>query len=430
LQTIQPKVFYSLNPKQFMVPASNNKLITSSALFALTNVSTFTYKTPIYISESTGSTPDNICVKGKGDPSISYGVLSEASSRIRSMKVFNINSIVLDQSFFYGAGDPFPSSWEWEDLQADYGAQPRSLVVNENAVTVTVVPGPTVGSKVSLRFLTPAEKSVVRVINNAITLTANATATLQLYYPLGSDIMVVEGGLPLGSPPSTNPMGIVNSTYHFSKMFHYALETNGVYVHVADGQSGKCDDPEKWKPLIEIESKPLSLLMNYTLQISDNLYAEIFLRTTGAFFASKQNSTGSTMFDGIAKTRAVLAGLGVNVDNFIQADGSGLSRHNMVSAQAFVELLDAMFHHPHGDLYRSFLPRLDYRFNGTPAQGKVWAKTGSMTGVRSLSGYVKNDNFPGGFLVFSSIANGNPSASVVDKGVDQIVIFLAQALPC
>jgi len=71
------------------------------------------------------------------------------------------------------------------------------------------------------------------------------------------------------------------------------------------------------------------------------------------------------------------------------------------------------------------------RFINTPAVGKVWAKTGSMSGVSSLSGYVINERFAEQFLLFSIIVNGNPHAgSVATAGIDDLVVFLAEALPC
>merc|ERR1712232_869316 len=124
--------------------------------------------------------------------------------------------------------------------------------------------------------------------------------------------------------------------------------------------------------------------------------------------------------------------MGVDISTFVQDDGSGLSRHNLISPRAMVDVLEMMDNTEKGPIYRSFLPvagesgTLSSRFQGTTAQGKVEAKTGTMSGVSSLSGYVdESDEFPQ--IVFSILTNfSDQSASVVREGIDQIVVLLSQ----
>jgi serine-type D-Ala-D-Ala carboxypeptidase/endopeptidase (penicillin-binding protein 4) len=121
--------------------------------------------------------------------------------------------------------------------------------------------------------------------------------------------------------------------------------------------------------------------------------------------------------------------LGVSADGFVQVDGSGLSRHNLVSPHSLVQVFEGMLNQTDSAVFTSLLPvggesgTLTHRFVGTPGQGKVHAKTGTMTGVNALSGYVDNAHFDA--LVFSIVVNTcQLHASSVRSGMDDIVNLL------
>ncbi len=189
-------------------------------------------------------------------------------------------------------------------------------------------------------------------------------------------------------------------------------------------------------PLGEVElasviSPPLSSLIFETNQESDNAYAEAILKTLGRL--QNPNSPDSTT-SGIAAVRSILTDLGVNPNRYRMVDGSGLADRNRASAEAFVQTLQAMAERPDADIFRRSLAvggvsgTLSNRFRNTPAQGIVSAKTGTISGVVALSGYVTPQNYSP--IVFSILVNSGNSASTVRASVDSLVIALTRLRNC
>jgi len=160
--------------------------------------------------------------------------------------------------------------------------------------------------------------------------------------------------------------------------------------------------------------------MNYTLQVSDNLFAETFLRLLGDNGILSQSL-------GIKKVREILTSGNVKGDSFFQRDGSGLSRQNLLSPEGIIDTFKLMKKSQYGAMYKTFLPvggrsgTLVNRFVGTVGEGRVHAKTGSVEGANSLSGYV---DYGPGFL-FSILSNGALSSpSIVRNAIDNMVLAL------
>ena len=183
--------------------------------------------------------------------------------------------------------------------------------------------------------------------------------------------------------------------------------------------------------LAAVVSPPLSSLIFETNQESDNAYAEAILKTLGRL----QDPTGfDSTKSGVAAVRSILTDLGVNPARYSMVDGSGLADRNRASAEAFVQTLQAMAQRPDADIFRRSLAvagisgTLSNRFRNTPAQGIVSAKTGTISGVVALSGYVS----PPGYapIVFSIIVNSGSSASTVRASIDSLVVALTRLRNC
>ena len=164
---------------------------------------------------------------------------------------------------------------------------------------------------------------------------------------------------------------------------------------------------------------------------SNNLYAEALLRTLG----SKVNSLDSNSQTGLIAAKQALTNLGVDPKGYVMADGSGLSRHNLVSPDAIAQTLSAMSSSQYATVYRASLPvagvsgTLLNRLKNTPAQGVVSAKTGTMSGVLALSGYINAPNYEP--LVFSIIINqSNQSSATIRQAVDEVVLLLVSLRRC
>jgi serine-type D-Ala-D-Ala carboxypeptidase/endopeptidase (penicillin-binding protein 4) len=182
-----------------------------------------------------------------------------------------------------------------------------------------------------------------------------------------------------------------------------------------------------------VESPPLSELLAETNLNSNNLYAEALLRALAVEKTKIKNQTSADI--GLEVVKASLTKLGINPANYVLVDGSGLSRRNLVTPEAYVQTLRGMARTPAASIYRASLPvagksgTLKGRFQGTPAEGIVQAKTGTLTGVVSLSGYVNAPKYEP--LVFSIIVNqSQQSATVMRQAIDEIVVLLAQLQRC
>ncbi len=176
---------------------------------------------------------------------------------------------------------------------------------------------------------------------------------------------------------------------------------------------------QKLSPQSKIRSRSLQDWITVTNVRSNNYYANVLLSHIG----------------GAAAAKSALAQMGVNPNTFRQADGSGLSRRNVATPRSLITTLRAMYYAPDKDVFHSSLPvagmsgTLRNRMKGTPAQGTVYAKTGTLRGVRALSGYMNHAHF--GKVVFSILVN-NPrvSGSSLVRSIDNIVLQISTIQPC
>ena len=187
--------------------------------------------------------------------------------------------------------------------------------------------------------------------------------------------------------------------------------------------------------LIEIaslQSPPLSLVAAQTLKPSQNLYTELILRTLGRVVpqVTTTNTVRTSEEAGLEIVKAFLRESGVNPTVLALTDGSGLSRNDMVTAEATIQLLTYMSRHRHAGVFRDALPiagvdgTLRSRMRGTTAENNVRAKTGSLSSAASLSGYLTTAG--GENLVFSIMVNNYPSETDVRSiCIDPIAVLLA-----
>jgi D-alanyl-D-alanine carboxypeptidase/D-alanyl-D-alanine-endopeptidase (penicillin-binding protein 4) len=248
---------------------------------------------------------------------------------------------------------------------------------------------------------------------------------------LGKPILRVEGQLRVGAEPESAAIAVLNPAENFLRYFQQALLAQKIRVT----RISLAPSPTTMQELelAAVTSPPLSTLLVETNQESNNLYAEALLRSLGA--TQTPASTESAAETGLAALKVTLTELGVNPQSYILVDGSGLSRHNLVSPEALVQTLQAIARSPEAAVYRASLPvggvsgTLQNRFQGTPAQGILQAKTGTLSGVGALSGYLNAPNYQP--LVFSIIVNqSDQPASVLRQAIDEIALLLTRLRRC
>ncbi len=427
---------YSINAGKLLMPASNMKIVTLAAAAARLGWD-FTYRTTLYASGPirNGVLEGDLVVVGSGDPSIgaidgsSEQLFTAWADRLKALGVRRIEGrIVGDDDAFEDQALGF--GWSWDDLAEDYAAGVSALQFNENAVRVTVAPGPSAGDYAAISA-DPAGAGI-DIVNDVRTVASGGTRSIAASRLPGRQRLELRGTLPLDASPATLTVSVDNPTLFFVQAMRRALIDRGVDVR---GDAIDIDDlhPKPGHdPSTEIavhRSPPLATLAVRLMKISQNQYAETLLKTIAA---ADRPDGAATALDGRLAAQKVFEEWGIDSGSLIQRDGSGLSRYDYVTADALATMLERLYGDEKGrEAFIASLPgagetgTLGNRFKGTPAEGNVRAKTGSMSNVRALSGYVNTAE--GEPLVFAILANNFDSPpAVINDATDAIVIRLAQ----
>jgi D-alanyl-D-alanine carboxypeptidase/D-alanyl-D-alanine-endopeptidase (penicillin-binding protein 4) len=468
------RVLFEEDAEKLLVPASNMKLYTVAA--ALDRLGPeFHFTTSVYAREAPdkkGKLRGDLIVYGRGDPTFAtrfngvgntdyYKGIDDLAARIAAAGVKQVEGdIVGDESYF--TGPPRGASWEWDDLQWYYGADVSALTVNDNALDLTVKPGAKVGDPCVVsagpdiaRIINTGARQLsgsaplpasfaaggdsnsapLTIINNTTTTTRASKRELVVDRPLGQNGLVVSGSLPVDDPPYTASVSVPRPAYAFVTMLRTALERRGVTVRGrttvvnADARKSAPLDMTKLVEIAKRESPPFSEIAAHTLKPSQNLYTELILRTLGKQFPST-DPTLTTAQAGTSVVRAFLNEAGVANSHLALVDGSGLARQNLITAEATVQLLAYMSRHRYAAVWRDAQPvagvdgTLRGRMRGTVAAGNLRAKTGTLSNVSGLSGYVTSA--AGEHLAFSMLVNHYPDDQPPRQSyMDTIAVLLA-----
>ncbi|HEX7723914.1 MAG TPA: D-alanyl-D-alanine carboxypeptidase/D-alanyl-D-alanine-endopeptidase [Pyrinomonadaceae bacterium] len=451
------QTIFEQSANKFVRPASNMKLYTVATAFDRLTPD-FHFITSVYAKEKpnkSGVISDFLGVKGTGDPSIAarfnngdyFKGINDLADRIVAAGVKRIKGdLVGDESYFKGS--PVGSGWEWEDLTWSYGAQISALSINDNAIDLNIKPGTTVGAPVSI-VTGPPNASFITIANHATTSPKGLRSDLQIYRGLGSNTLEISGSLPIGDAGFVGGVAIPDPALAFVSMLRDALIKRGVKI---DGQVRTVSSQsferlpylERVQPagvaveIASMPSPPFSIIAAQTLKPSQNQYTEIILRALGEWARSDLSPTRDYAQDvpknseeaGLGVVKKFLRQAGIGENDVALNDGSGLSRNDLITANTTVQLLTFMSRHKYFAQFRDALPiagvdgTLRTRMRGTPAEGNVRAKTGSLSSVASLSGYVTTA--AGEHLVFSMMLNNYPDAAAVRRdSMDAIAILLA-----
>lgn len=446
-------VVFEQDANKFVRPASNMKLYTVAAAFDRLTPD-YHFLTSVYAKEKPdgGKIKGDLIIYGRGDPSFAarfnngdyFKGINDLADRIVAAGVKRVKGdLVGDESYLNGA--PLGSGWEWGDLQWSYGAPVSALTVNDNAIDLTVKPGEKVGAPVVVTT-GPPSSTFMAISSRATTSARGSKSELQLYRGVGANTLEITGSLPLGDNGFTGTVAIPNPALAFVSMLREALIKRGVKIdgrtRTVDARSGASIVPNPLLVTVQptnmpppplpfeiasMQSPPFNLIAAHTLKPSQNLYTELILRTLGT---PRISSTQTNEEAGLIIVRNFLKQAGVPESDLALNDGSGLSRNDMITANATVQLLTFMSKHKYFAQFRDALPiagvdgTLRTRMKGTPAEGNLRAKTGSLSSVASLSGYVTTA--AGEHLAFSMMLNNYPDASLVRRdSIDAIAVLLA-----
>ncbi|PSP15823.1 MAG: D-alanyl-D-alanine carboxypeptidase/D-alanyl-D-alanine-endopeptidase [Cyanobacteria bacterium QS_8_64_29] len=412
------RTLYARHPRQYFTPASNAKLLTTAAALRELGGS-FRFQTPAY---ATGSPPElaTLRIFGRWDPSLKTRDLERLAQQLARQGVRRIERAIADRGGT--PGPTVPPTWAWEDAYAAYGAIPDPFMLNGNAAPLQLQPRQ-LGQPLRLRWRDPVAARQWDLRNRSLTVAAGSTPAINMTGRLGTPVLRVGGQLPADAESQTWQLSVPQPGRYWVQTLQSALRDRGIAVGQASVASSR---PPERDPLATLSSPPLAELVATTNRQSNNLYAEALFRKLGARSVA---TTGSRAIE------QVLSEIGVPRESYALTDGSGLSRHNRISPQALVATLRQMAQTPQASVYRDSLAvagrsgTLQERLQGTAAAGRLQGKTGTMTGVSALSGYLETGEAP--TLTFAILLNrSGRNVPTMRAAIDRIVQRLARWPAC
>ncbi|MDD8019058.1 MAG: D-alanyl-D-alanine carboxypeptidase/D-alanyl-D-alanine-endopeptidase [Bacteroidota bacterium] len=389
------EVLYERNSKKLMRPASNLKLLTSSTALCVLG-GNFSIPTKIlYDGEIRDSVLiGNLYVKGYGDPDFMPQHFVPLVSEIKKLGIHKISgNLVGDTTYFdekrWGVG------WMWDDEPSDYSAFNSPLTISRNCVQVNVHAGQKIGDTVAVDTDPPTK--FVTVENMAVTDTSN---TLEISRKLDEqiNIVTVKGTKKLDTLSRKELVSVRHPELYFLTLLKEELNRQQIDI---SGNIQFSNIPATATSIAQ-HSQPIDSMIIFLNKESDNLSAENTLKILGA---EKFGVPGTTEH-GISMVKQTMSSFGIDTTKFLMVDGSGVSHYNLVTADMYITLLKEMYKKKElFNLFFNSLPNagidgtLEDRMKHTSAENNLHAKTGTISGVSSLSGYVRTAE--GEMLAFS-----------------------------
>jgi len=420
---------FDLNARTLFVPASIAKLVSVATAAEAVG---WDYRFPTTLlatgSISQGTLSGDLVIVGSGDPSIGGrggADLSEFVAAVRAAGVTRIEGRIVGDDD--GLEEPRPQlAWAWDDIGYPAGALFGALNFAENRTVVSVAPGRVVGGPATVAG---DSRAVGRpIINRTVTAPVGTAAMMWPEQRPGEPSLTIAGSIPLDAPAMQLGVSAGNPTRWFADVLRARLIEDGVEII---GEAVDIDDlappPDRHgaTPLFTYNSPTLADIARPLLKESINLYGEALMRLNadkGAF------PTNDAALDGLQKR---LASWGVADGSYQLVDGSGLSRRDAISPEAIMTVLQRMSDPSDSSRFLAALPiagvdgSLAARMKGTAAEGNLRAKTGTMSNVRSLAGYVTDRD--GEQLAFVIVINNfEGSSAAANQAIDAIAVRLAE----
>ncbi len=436
------KTVYEQNPHHFFVPASNTKLFTT-AMALMRLGPEFTFHTRVLADASPdpqGRIAGPLRLVGGGDPNLSgrtipyrmgpssgdpLAAIEELADQVAARGVKRVAGDIVGDDTWY-VWEPYAAGWGIDDPQSDDGPPVSALTINDNTLSLNIKPGAREGELAALTLIPALEFYLLD--NRVRTVAAGEQRRVHFDRVPGSLDARLWGTIPLRDRGLDILLGIEDPARYAAEALRRALEERGVTVdgsavarhrgpeEVPDLLLAAPAPPAEGTELAHRVSAPLLEDLRITDKVSQNLHAELALRAVGW----ARRNVGS--FEaGLEELKAFLAEAGIDPESYHFRDGSGLARLNLVTPATVIKLLRFMYSSPQRDNWISLLPvggqdgTLSSRFGETPAAGRVRAKTGSLSHVSALSGYIQRLN--GDWVAFSILVNNYNQRTADIRGV-------------
>ena len=436
------RVIYSRNGDKLFTPASNMKIFTTAVALDLLGPD-YRWRTSAYTEsqiDSSGTIAGDLILYGRGAPDFDSKQKESLPALVDQLYQRGLRhvrgNIIGDQSYF--RGNLYGEGWQWNDLQWYFGAEPSALSIDENSIEVTIAPAKKVGGSADV-IITPND-NYVRLTNGTRTADSDGPTSIGIIRDLSSNDLRVWGEFPSRGRAFSAFLSVHNPARRAATLLKQALIARGIQV---DGEPQDRDarvpedkkfDPQKVTEIAFVESKSLGEIVRQTNKESNNLYAELILRTLGKERGSsapdpdaRRNRLRGDDEAGIAVLESWLNAHGIPAKALAFHDGSGLSRLDLVTPESAARLLMVISKSASASVFRDSLPIAgrDGTLNGrlVPASGRILAKTGTLTYDHSLSGYALTGS--GEVLVFSIMCNDAAGQTRPVATIDELAKLLA-----
>ncbi len=441
------EVLSSRNSDGYFMPASNAKMFTT-ALALATLGPDYRVRTTVASSgtlDANGVLSGDLVLTGRGDANLSNRkfpydkkeeregppekALAELAGAVAARGVKEVTGdLVADDSMFQH--EKFPSGWLVDDILWSYGAAVSAIAVNDNTFTLDLRPAAHEGDPARCDAGLAADFYTIE--NSVLTAARGSEEKLAVARDPSSRVIHLSGTIPLDAQTRRLTIAIEDPAEYAASLLARLLEARGVKI---DGHSRArhaaepaVDASAPQTVFAEHNSVPLLDEIRLTNKNSENLHAELLLLLAAHEKAGARNYEDALKFES-----EFFKAVGIADEDVALSDGSGLSRKDLVTPRAIVQLLRYAATQPWGELYRSTLPvagedgTLSERMKNTPAAARVFAKTGTIGHGNALSGYATTVR--GERLLFSILGNNNNlHAQDANKVIDAICVAMVEEL--
>ena len=441
------RVLFTRNGDRLFMPASVTKLVVTAAASVLLPPD-FRVRTSVYAHGAVrnGVLAGDLILYGRGDPAVStrcYNVdtlapgacdsawttIAALADSIAARGIQRITGqVVGDGSYF----EPLLVHPQWSvfDTEWWYAAPVSGLAFNDNSVDFHITPADVVGRPPTIVGWPDWAQWTLENRGRTGPADSGSSITDGFFRRPGTWNWRAEGAAALGRRPWTESAAVPDPNLYAARGLAEALRRRGIAV---EGGAASTTDSLAYAtaraapPLVERLGRPLPDLLFPILNVSQNLFAEMLCKLV----AREVTGVGSWSACLDLERRFLIDSVKVDSSAFALDDGSGLSAGNLVSPAAFTQLLAFMARHPRSGAFFAALPRsggvgsIRRRFIGTPVEGKVWAKTGSIYRVSTLAGYVQRPD--GKRVMFAVMVNGQTMSSrQILNQIDSVVVEIGR----
>lgn len=413
------EVLYERAGEKRFTPASNTKLVTGAVALDVLGPD-FRWTTRLVADGPIdgGALDGDLWIVGSGDPSLSRDALAGWTDELRDAGIRRVTGDVIADDRVYEEPQ-WGEGWMWDDLFGGWSAGVTGLQLSPNTVRAAVAPGARLGDSTTIAYRNEGPR--LPIVNRVLTGAPGSDVRLRFVPPAEGGPVELHGWVPLGPDSTSLYLATPHATLYVLDWLRLRFAEAGIAVGGEFRRARGDERPVRESWSFETHSEPFADVLADVLKPSDNQMAESILRT----IAVAEGQPGSPA-EGIDVVSSTLAGWGIDPGAVHLSDGSGLSRYNEITPNALARLLRTMWRHEHYATFVAALPTagvdgtMRRRLVATPGADNVRAKTGSLSAVRGLSGYLLDGS--GETLLFSLLLNGYDAPGSVAVALEDLLI--------